>query len=69
MEDLILALQIFMKYGNTQYPTHCEHDILMITNRITEEAVSDSDKDTLLKLGFEWNSEYECFASYRYGST
>lgn len=30
MEDLIKALQIFMKYGNPAYPFHCEHDILYI---------------------------------------
>ena len=30
MEKLIEALQIFLKYGNPDYPTHCEHDELTI---------------------------------------
>lgn len=32
MEDLIKALLIFLKYGNKQYPTSCEHDILYVDN-------------------------------------
>lgn len=30
MKDLIKALEIFMKYNNTQFPFHCEHDVLYI---------------------------------------
>ena len=32
MEDLIKALLIFLKYGNKQCPTSCEHDILYVDN-------------------------------------
>ena len=30
MDDLIAALTILRKYGNPQWPTHCEHDILYV---------------------------------------
>ena len=30
MKNLIKALQIFLKYGNPKWPTHCEHDNLYI---------------------------------------
>ena len=45
MEDLIKALQIFVKYSNPRNPCHCEHDILPAT-------VSKEDKEELDKLGF-----------------
>lgn len=67
MEKLIEALQIFLKYQNHTYPTHCEHDILLVVG-ITEEEVSQEDKDKLSELKFHWNSEYDSWASYRYGS-
>ncbi len=67
MEKLIEALQIFLKYKNEDYPTHCEHDELMIVG-ITEEEVSEEDKVKLNELGFNWNSGSECWISFRYGS-
>lgn len=67
MENLIKALQIFLKYKNETYPTHCEHDVLIIVG-ITEDEVSDEDKIELEKLGFNWNTEYDLWSSYRYGS-
>ena len=69
MEDLIKALQIFLKYGNPRYPTHCEHDILTIME-IDPDKVSDEDKDELDKLGFFVGDEYgePAFHSYKYGS-
>jgi hypothetical protein len=67
MEKLIEALQIFLKYKNEDYPTHCEHDELMIMG-ITEEEVSEEDKVKLNELGFHWNSGSECWISFRYGS-
>jgi hypothetical protein len=30
VENLIKALQIFLKYGNPDNPTHCEHDVLTV---------------------------------------
>jgi hypothetical protein len=67
MEDLIKALQIFLKYKNEHFPTHCEHDIMMV-GKIPFDMVSDEDKDTLNDLGFNWNTEYDCWASFRFGS-
>jgi hypothetical protein len=65
MNNLIQALQIFIKYGNPDYPTHCEHDVLMICG-IDPESVSDKDKAQLDELGFFVDGEY--FKSYHYGS-
>lgn len=64
MEDLIKALQIFLKYGNPYAPTHCEHDVLHVA--IDPDKVSDEDKAELDKLGFH-PSEYG-FDSFRFGS-
>ena len=67
MDELIAALQIFRKYGNPQYPTHCEHDTLQVC--IDPEDVSDEDKATLDDMGFFPDEEAgDCFKSYRYGS-
>jgi hypothetical protein len=67
MEDLIKALQIFLKYKNDKYPTHCEHDELMIGSIHIDE-VSKDDIDELEKLGFHWNPIEEYFYSFRFGS-
>ena len=67
MRDLIKALTIFLKYGNPVDPTHCEHDILRINPDITQDMVSDEDKQELQKLGFISNSEG--FYSYKFGSS
>lgn len=66
MENLIKALQIFLKYGNTDYPTHCEHDVLYVL--IDPNEVSPDDKEELDRLGFCSNPESNNFMSYRYGS-
>lgn len=66
MEDLIKALQIFLKYGNKKYPTSCEHDILYVD--IDPGVVSYEDKKTLDELGFFVDDENDCFASFKYGS-
>jgi len=67
MKKLIEALSIFLKYKDIEYPTHCEHDILMVAG-YSEDEISKEDKLKLDVLGFNWNSEYDCFTSYRYGS-
>lgn len=67
MKKLIEALQILVKYKDEPYPTHCEHDVLMIMG-ITQEEVSEDDKAKLIELGFHWNNEHGCWASYKYGS-
>lgn len=68
MEDLIKALQIFLKYGNPHAPTHCEHDIMYINSGIDPKLVSKEDREELKKLGFFKDKEFGTFASYRYGS-
>ena len=64
MEDLIKALQIFLKYGNPRCPTYCKHDELYVG--VDPELVSNEDKIKLKELGFSAN-EYG-FISYRFGS-
>jgi hypothetical protein len=67
MEDLIKALQIFVKYGNSKWPTYCEHDELNVVD-IEKDKVSDEDIKTLEELGFFWSDGDNCFKSYRFGS-
>jgi len=65
MENLIKALQIFLKYGNPDYPTNCVHDELQINIEI--ELVSEEDLVSLESLSFRPN-EFGCFSSTKYGS-
>lgn len=69
MSDLIKALQILLKYGDPNYPTHCEHDIMTICG-IDPVDVSVEDKDALDQLGFFVGDEYdkEQFHSFKFGS-
>ena len=69
MSDLIEALQIFLKYGNPRWPTHCEHDVLMIVD-IDPDDVSPEDKKKLDELGFIVANEFgdDAFMSFRFGS-
>ena len=67
MDKLIEALQILLKYGNPEYPTHCEHDLLTICG-INPSVVSTEDTEKLDKLGFFVDEEGEHFESNRYGS-
>lgn len=64
LSRLIKALQIFLKYGDVSYPTHCEHDVLTVC--VDPSNVSEEDKKKLDALGF-FESE-DMFKSYRYGS-
>jgi len=69
MEELIKALQILLKYGNHEYPTHCEHDTLFIVG-IKAEDISNEDKIEVEKLGFEVGNEdgLDQIYSLKYGS-
>jgi len=67
MEKLIEALQIFLKYGNPEYPTHCAHDELWICG-YDWESFSQEDRDKLDELGFFYAESDEAIKSYRYGS-
>lgn len=68
MKDLIEALTILSKYGNPEWPTHCEHDILTVM--VDPVLVSEEDLARLEELDFTPGSEYsdEVFTSYRFGS-
>jgi len=79
MEDLIKALQILLKYGNPDYPTHCEHDELTF-HGINPELISKEDKDNLEELGIliqiegvydaenDYTPDESKIYSFRYGS-
>ena len=70
MEKLIEALQILLKYGNPTFPTHCEHDVLIISGQINPVDVSKEDIKKLDELGFFVSEEYgnKHFRSFKYGS-
>ena len=69
MKDLIEALTIFLKYGNPDNPTHCEHDELLICD-IDPKKVSKADVKRLDELGFFVTKQYgeKQFMSFRFGS-
>jgi hypothetical protein len=67
MEELIKALQIFFKYSQDKFPTHCAHDVLYI-NVVKKEQVSKEDLIELENLSFHWDEEIESFYSYTFGS-
>ena len=66
MEDLIKALQIFLKYGNPDYATYCIHDELWVD--IEPEKVSEEDLEMLKSLGFFPSEDESGFYSFRFGS-
>lgn len=67
MEDLVKAFQIFLKYGNPKYPTHCEHDEMYV--QIDPKKVSIEDIKELDKLGFMPDEGcLDFFLSFRFGS-
>jgi len=66
MKDLIAALEILLKYGNPEYPTHCEHDVLSVM--VDPKLVSKEDIELLDKLGFIPATDGGCFKSFRFGS-
>jgi len=72
MKDLIEALTILDKYihdpHHKKYPTHCEHDTLMVARVNNESSVTEEDKARLDELGFFYSDEYDCYISYRFGS-
>lgn len=70
MKDLIKALQILAKYANdSATPTACGHDEFVVSGcGIELEKVAEEDQQELEKLGFHYDSEYEAFASFRFGN-
>lgn len=67
MEELISAFNIFFKYNKSQYPTSCEHDVLYVL--VSPEEVSSEDIVNLERLGFNIETDLNCFYSYKFGST
>lgn len=65
LSELIEALQIFLKYGDPAYPTHCEHDVMHVC--IEASKVSQEDEEKLNELGFHADTD-GYFSSYKYGS-
>lgn len=66
-EKIIRAFTIFNKYTDTQWPTHCEHDIMYVC--VEPDKVSAEDRAELEGLGFEPDGDNpESFSSYRFGS-
>jgi hypothetical protein len=51
LTDLIEALQIMNKYGDSEYPIQCEHDVMYICG-IEVEDISKEDLKELEQLGF-----------------
>lgn len=66
MKDLLEAINIFIKYGNPNYPTNCSHDELYVN--IDSSLVSEEDIKRLDELGFFVSEEYGGFLSYKFGS-
>jgi hypothetical protein len=67
ISELIEALEIFKKYNDRKFPTHCEHDMMIIPKYNPEDMVEEDIK-RLSELSFNWNSEYGAFVSFLYGS-
>ncbi len=70
LSNLIKALTILQKYEDPVFPTHCEHDVLLIM--VPSSRVTTEDIIAISKLGFNPSlpdDEYgDCFYSYLYGS-
>lgn len=66
MNDLIKALTIFEKYmTKTQWPTHCEHDVLLV---LAPDSLTAEDQQEVERLSFQWDERREAWRSYRFGS-
>ena len=67
MKNLVEAFQIFLKYGNPNYPLQCEHDVFYVYDYNIKD-FSKEDIERLYELAFEWDEEEECFVSFEHGS-
>jgi len=72
MDELIAALTLAKKYVESdsyqaKYPTHCEHDVLMLN--IDYREVSAEDLERFAELSFVVDEyEYDSLVSYKFGS-
>ena len=69
MKQLLWAITIFLKYGDPDFPTHCEHDIMYICG-IDPDDVTEKDKLELAEIGFDVTDDLgiKQFYSYKFGS-
>jgi len=70
MKELIEALQILSRHmteGELLSPTHCEHDVLLVS--CETEDLPEEDAERLDELGFFFSSEFNRWASFRFGSS
>jgi hypothetical protein len=68
VRDLIEALQILLKYGDSKWPTSCVQDILGVTC-VDPSIVSVGDIKRLNELGFRISKTGEYFVSFRFGNS
>jgi len=66
MGELIQALTIFLKYKNEDYPTVCEHDVLIIVG--VPKGMTEEDSNMVQDLGFYWSDHYGAWVSTKFGS-
>lgn len=67
MGDLIEALTILKKYADREFPTGCEHDILRVYD-VGKDEPREAERIRLQEIGFHWDDDCECWASFRFGS-
>lgn len=65
MENLIKALQIFLKYDNPENPTHCYYELLSIMGDYSK--ITHDDMLLLEELGFFYDEEEDAFISLKFG--
>lgn len=68
LSQLIEALQIVLKYGDIEWPTHCEHGEMWLANVDAQATFSPEDHARLAGLGFYYDEDDECYKSYSFGS-
>lgn len=69
MKNLIEALTILLKYGDTPYPTNCSHDMLSLYPAVQLELISPEDIARLGELSFHIDTDTnDGFYSFHYGS-
>lgn len=66
MKNLIEALNIFLKYGDVEFPTHCKRDVLYVCG-YHKDKMTPEDVARLYDLSFVWDEGYEVFRSFTYG--
>jgi hypothetical protein len=65
MEQLIEDLKVFSKYSKSDYPTHCEHDTMMIAD-VAQDDISEEDLEKVSDRWL-WSEEDDGYISYRFG--